>query len=130
MNVIDYGRSFVCTSADFNSPRFWIESRCRIIDDESGTTEDFYQCGSCKSEDTFAEKDLFYEDNYDFLPVFGREHGIMFRRKAWLNENYKTVYPVGDMWGGPRLHVVEPADVRELATTAVFAPSSSVPSRR
>jgi len=30
---------------------------------------DYYQCASCKSENTFAERDLFQKDNYDFLPV-------------------------------------------------------------
>ena len=34
----------------------------------------YYQCGSCKSEHTFAEKNLFINPNYDFLPVFGEEH--------------------------------------------------------
>ena len=116
MDFIDYGRSFVCTSADFNSPRFWIESRCRVTDGETNTHEDFYQGASCKSEDTFAEKDLFQDDNYDFLPVFSAGFGIMFRRKAWLNENYKTVYPSQDMWGGQTFRLAEPASVRELAT--------------
>jgi len=118
MRPIDYGRSFVTTDADFNSPRFLVESRCRIADGPSGDSETFCQCASCKSEDTFAEKDLFYEDNYDFLPVFGERNGIIFRRKAWLNENYKTVQPVEAMWGGPILCLVEADTVRELSTTS------------
>jgi hypothetical protein len=117
MQPIDYGRSFVTTHADFNSPRFLIESRCRIIDDNAGTSEDFCQGASCKSEDTFAERDLFYEENYDFLPVFGETQGIIFRRKAFLNENYRSVQPVESMWGGPIFRLVDPEAVRELATT-------------
>ena len=118
MNVIDYGRSFVCTPGEHNSPRFWIESRCRIIDDESGAVEDYYQCGSCKSEHTFAEKGLFQEDNYDFLPVFGEKWAVIYRRKAWLNDNYMSIRPSEDMWGGADFRLVEPSTVRELKTTA------------
>ena len=50
-----------------------------------------YQCASCKSENTFAPKDLFHKENYDFLPIFGPEDGVIFRRKATLNKDYKTV---------------------------------------
>jgi hypothetical protein len=60
LTVLDYGRSFVCGTADFNNVRFWVESRTVLIDgDES------YEClqfRSCKSEHTFAERDLFMED--------------------------------------------------------------------
>jgi hypothetical protein len=62
MRPLDYGRSFICHLADFNSVRFWVESRTRVFEKK---TVDFYQCASCKSEDTFASKNLFYEDNYD-----------------------------------------------------------------
>ncbi|MCL4215984.1 MAG: hypothetical protein KJ052_03115, partial [Candidatus Hydrogenedentes bacterium] len=55
MPPLDYGRSFICNTADFNRVRFWVESRTRLIDAENDTTTDYYQCGSCKSEDTFAE---------------------------------------------------------------------------
>ncbi|HIE29247.1 TPA: hypothetical protein EYP66_18400 [Candidatus Poribacteria bacterium] len=51
-----------------------MESRCRLIDDTDGTFTDYYQCGSCKSEHTFAEKNLFQDPNYDFLPVFGNDY--------------------------------------------------------
>ena len=118
MDIIDYGRSFVCTTADLNSPRFRVESRCRIMDDRTGDFEDYVQCASCKSEHTFAEKGLFTEDNYDFLPVFGERHGVIFRRKAWLNENYKSIVASEGMWDGPVFHLVEPASVRVLESTA------------
>ena len=75
MTPLDYGRSFVIGRAPANEVRFWVESRTRWIDERAGTHEDYVQCGSCKSEDTFAEKDLFLRDNYDFLPVFGPQVG-------------------------------------------------------
>jgi len=99
-DVIDYGKSFLACRWPENQVRFWIESRTRFIDDARGVVEDYYQCASCKSEDTFAKKDLFQADNYDFLPIFGPELGVIFRRRAWLNSNYKSVLPAGEMWSG------------------------------
>ena len=116
MQVIDYGRSFVCTLADFNSPRFMIESRCRVIDDETGRVEDYFQCASCKSERMWVKKDLFQDDNHDYLPVFGAEHGIAYRRKARLYGNYKTVYQGNELFGGQKFHLVTASNARALST--------------
>src|SRR5688572_7576436 len=93
LDVIEYGRSFLVCRWPHNQVRFWIESRTRFIDEDRGVVEDYYQCASCKSEDTFAKKDLFQADNYDFLPIFGPELGVIFRRRAWLNPNYKSIKP-------------------------------------
>ena len=64
---LDYGRSFLChkgESAASNGVRFQVESRTTLIDEKNELTHVFYQCASCKSEDTFAKKDLFQKDNY------------------------------------------------------------------
>ena len=119
MTPLDYGRSFLIGKGNDeidNEVRFWVESRTRIIDEQTGVTEDYIQCASCKSEDTFAECNLFYEDNYDFLPIFGPEYGLVFRRKAWLNPNYRDCQKVKstNMWGGQTYHLVEAAPVEEL----------------
>ena len=53
---LDYGQSFICNTAPFNSVRFWIESRTTLTDKSTGESTTFYQCGSCKSENTFGEK--------------------------------------------------------------------------
>jgi len=126
MTPLDYGRSFLIGKGNDeidNEVRFWVESRTRIIDEQTGATEDYIQCASCKSEDTFAERDLFYEDNYDFLPIFGPEYGLVFRRKAWLNPNYRDCQKV------KTYHLVEAAPVEELcdmeailAATYAFKP--------
>ncbi|MDC0935362.1 sialidase family protein [Pirellulales bacterium] len=102
---LDYGRSFIHTKAPWNSPRFWVESRCRITDPAAKKMAEYFQCGSCKSEDTFAEKDLFTTDNYDFLPVFSADETVVFRRRSrWVNK-YREVRPAEDWWDGsvPRL---------------------------
>lgn len=114
MNPLDYGRSFLIGTAPGNEVRFWVESRTRIVDEETGASEEYVQCASCKSENTFGESDLFICDNCDFLPVFGTEFGIYFRRRAWLNENYKSVLKTERMWDGPRYHLVEDPTCRFL----------------
>ncbi len=119
IRCLDYGRSFVChkgESAASNAVRFWVESRTTLLDDRAGTAVVFYQCASCKSEHTFAEKGLFIEDNYDFLPIFGGGRVLVFRRPARLSETYRSVKKAEDVWGVPvlRLHAADP--VTELDT--------------
>jgi len=116
MTPLDYGRSFLIGNGPGNEVRFWVESRTRIIDEETGGCEDYIQAGSCKSENTFAEKDLFHEENYDFLPIFGPEYGVIFRRKAYIQPQYKSCVPVQDMWNGQQYHLVQGQQVEELAS--------------
>jgi len=115
MDPLDYGRSFLIGRWPENQVRFWVESRTRILDGQTSQHEDYLQAASCKSEDTFAARDLFYADNYDFLPVFGPQWGVIFRRRAYLTDTYKTVRPVADMWSGQDYHLVEVAG-RELTS--------------
>ncbi len=109
IRVLDYGRSFISGKGARNEARFWVESTTTIADQQSGREEIWYQCGSCKSEDTFARRNLFYSDNYDFLPVFGPQHGLIFRRKAYAHAGYREVRPIEEMFGGPvyRLQVAQ-----------------------
>ena len=113
---LDYGLSFICNPADFNAVRFWVESRTTLIDEQAGTTMPFYQCASCKSEHTFAEKDLFHEDNYDFLPILGGDDWLLFRRPAYLSDRYREVRNVEDIWGKPILKLREGSSVSVLRT--------------
>ncbi|MFG0261188.1 MAG: hypothetical protein ACF788_02215 [Novipirellula sp. JB048] len=116
-SCLDYRRSFICGSSELNSVRLWIESRTTITDSSTGESVVFYQCASCKSEDTFAEKDLFYPDNYDFLPIFGDGHWLLFRRTARLDrERYRQTVVSPNAWGEPRLLLHEGTEVKELST--------------
>jgi hypothetical protein len=54
------------------------------------------------------EKDLFKEDNYDFLPVFGPEYGILYRRRAYYTSDYKSCQLVVQMWEGQKYELKEP----------------------
>lgn len=112
MVPLDYSRSFICHEASFNSVRFWVESRTRLLDGNGHL--DFLQCASCKSEDTFAPENLFHHDNYDFLPVFGGDDLVVFRRYSRLTDRYRDVASVDKYWGLPIYRVHEAGDFREL----------------
>jgi hypothetical protein len=116
IKCLDYGRSFICGTASMNSVRFWVESRTTIFDDGAGTATEYYQCASCKSENTFGEKDLFVADNYDFLPILGDGHWLVFRRPARISDRYRTIYTVDKLWGEPRLLLHDAAKVTVLET--------------
>lgn len=116
MVPLDYGRSFLIGNGPGNEVRFWVESRTRIIDEETSEHKDYIQAGSCKSENTFAEKNLFHQDNYDFLPIFGPDGGIIFRRKAHLTAEYKSCLPVKEMWNGQKYHLIEGQKTEELTS--------------
>lgn len=116
---LDYGLSFLCNPSPANAVRFWIESRTTVVDDSTGQRVEFYQCASCKSEHTFAEKDLFQADNYDFLPIFGGEEAgdlLIFRRPVRLSERYREVTRSEDVWGKPILKLREGHPVQVLDT--------------
>ena len=124
MTPLDYGRSFLVGKSPENEARFWVESRTRITDEQTGAVEDYIQAGSCKSEHTFAEKDLFMENNYDFIPVFGPNFGIIFRRPASFSKQYKICMRDRNMWGGQKYHIVEAERSEELPTNKAVIEST------
>ena len=113
---LDYGHSFILGTASFNSVRFQVESRTTVFDGAAGASTTYYQCASCKSEDTFAEKDLFYADNYDFLPILGDGEWLIFRRPARISDTYRRVQNVEEVWGPPAYKLREAAHVSVLET--------------
>lgn len=115
-DLLDFGLSFISGRAADNRVRFQVESRTRIDDAVSGRSEHFYQCASCKSENTFAERNLFMEDNYDFLPIFGGEHGVVFRRTAECRDRYRETRPAGEWWAGQVYRLTPASGVRELTS--------------
>jgi len=110
VECLDYGRSFLCNPSPHNAVRFWIESRTTLFDDKNGTSTHFYQCASCKSEDTFAKRNLLKEDNHDFMPIFGDDDWLIFRRHARITTRYRQLAKAKDLWGEPilKLHAAKP----------------------
>ena len=87
MRVLDYGRSFVTfvSQGDLDSPRLrnnarlQVESTTTLTDTRSGVSTRYLFFASCKSEDTFAESNLFYRNNYDFSGIFSDREYVIFR---------------------------------------------------
>lgn len=114
MSCLDYSRCFICGTSPVNSLRLWVESRTTVFDDRQGTTTEYYQCASCKSEDTFAERNLFYPDNYDFLPIYGDRKWLIFRRHARITPGYRRIQVLEEVWGIPELKLARAAAARPL----------------
>ncbi len=91
MQVCDYGRSFVTfvTEGRGNNARLQVESVCRLTDLSSGVTQEYLFFASCKSEHTFAERDLFHEDNYDFCGIFSEDEYAIFRTHSTHTERFR-----------------------------------------
>src|SRR5690606_14186108 len=117
-DCLDYGRSYLQNTGENNSVRMLIESRTTIYDLKSGSQTDYFQCAPCKSEDTFAKENLFYKDNYDFLPIFGEDKVLVFRSFVnHRNDRFRTISSMADMWGkNPLLHLHVPNSITELDT--------------
>ncbi len=75
-----------------------------------------YQCGSCKSERTFAQENLLQEDNYDFMPIYGGEDLLILRRHADVRDDYRQLRKVKDVWGEPNMRLHFGTTVTELKT--------------
>lgn len=91
MQVLDYGRSFVTfvTPGRGNNARLQVESVCSLVEVETGRVRDYFFFASCKSEDTYAPRELFYRDNYDFCGIFSEEEYAIFRTRAIHHEGFR-----------------------------------------
>ena len=116
MNILDFGRSFIHGRSPENRVRLWVESLTRIIDERNSAVEDFYQCGACKSERTFAKENLLGEDNYDFLPIFGPSHTLIFRRHSYVSERYRDTKDAARMWDGQKYALCDAKNPRLIET--------------
>jgi len=116
VECLDYGRSFICNTKTANAVRFWVESRTILYDDKAKTKLVIYQCGSCKSENTFGKKDLLLQDNYDFMPIYGGDDLLIFRRHVDARDRYRQLTKVADIWGKPNMRLNYAKTVKELNT--------------
>jgi hypothetical protein len=91
VEILDYGRCFVTfvTNGRGNNARLQVESRCRLTETASGAWEDYLFFASCKSEDTFAARNLFYEENYDFCGIFSDDEYVLYRTRATHTDGFR-----------------------------------------
>ena len=74
--VYDFSRSFATfvTEGRTNHARIQAEAVCELAGGDR-----FVLVASCKSEDTYAERNLFKQPNYDFCAIFGAEQYCIVR---------------------------------------------------
>ena len=91
MKICDYARSFVTfvTPGRTNNARLQVESVCTLTDEDTRVTQEYLFFASCKSERTYAEKDLFIEENYDFCGIFSNEEYAIFRTHSTHTEQFR-----------------------------------------
>jgi hypothetical protein len=130
MEVLDYGRSFVTfvTQGHGNNARLQVESVCTLTDQRSGAVAEYLFFASCKSEHTFAPRDLFQKDNYDFCGVFAAEEYAIFRAHSAHTPHFREQ----GLWKGRFEEVRQrilrvPARALQGATQIVQASLADVP---
>lgn len=106
IKFFDYGKSFVITENNKkNTPRFLIESKCTI------DNEEYYLCAPCKGESTYAEESLFSSPPFEFTPIIHKEELLFFRRFNFFNDSekneYKKAYIGEDIWGNKKVSIRE-----------------------
>jgi hypothetical protein len=105
VEALDYGRSFVTfvTHGRENNARLQIESACRIRGEEEG--EDYFFFASCKAEDTYAARNLFKADNYDFCGIFATAEYAIFRAHPRHSEGFRECGLWQERFADVRWHV-------------------------
>lgn len=123
MQVLDYSRSFVTfvTKGRGNNARLQVESQCAIT--AGGRTANYLFFASCKSENTFAPKDLFHADNYDFCGIFSDKEYAIFRTKSTHHAGWKEQGLWADRFEQVHQHLVH-VEGRVLATPAEMVRTS------
>lgn len=119
MNFIDYSRSFVTFQVPGNNARIQIESRCMLTQPD-GTVQQFLMFASCKSEDTYAEDDLFRDPNYDFSGIFGEREYCLARIHACSDDEQPDTGTIAGRFSGLIRHLCDVPRVTPLTDKAAI----------
>jgi hypothetical protein len=119
MNVYDYARSFVTFFVPGNNARIGVEARC-LLRWPDGRAEEFLMFASCKSEDTYAEKDLFRvppdDPSYDFSGIFSPDRFRIERIFVSSEPERVDTGFIAERFNEVRRKVVEVPDAEPLLT--------------
>ena len=96
--IVDFSQSFLTFRIDtlkkppttashkppfsLNNARIQIECRCRVTDQQTGTTQTFVMGANCKTERVGVERDIWTEPNADFVPIFSDDGFIHIKTYA------------------------------------------------
>jgi len=126
MQPLDYGRSFIIPGKDGagNTPRQWIDSRVRIIDDANSAQEDYYRTDLCVTEYTFGAGQIFPERTWYGSRCWGPTKTWFYRH--FIDADTKPagreqamVYDTDGIWGPVTRCLIE-RDAEELTTDAAI----------
>lgn len=122
MQMCDFARSFVffTTKTLSNTARIQAEAHCHIEDRQQGTKREYLLAASCKAEDTYAERPLFRDPNYDFCGVFSEQDFLILRTPAVANGSQNSAGPVQSMFHCVRL-LIATTQVHPLTTPGAIA---------
>jgi hypothetical protein len=76
-----------------------VEARCELCD-ATGGVEEFFFFASCKAEDTYAERRLFRDPNYDFCGFFSERDFALLRAPASYDGDPNTVAAIPEYFDG------------------------------
>jgi hypothetical protein len=119
MNILDYTRSFITFEVSGNRARIALEATC-CLEGPEGQSERFLLFASCKSEDTYAERDLFRrpetEPNYDFSGLYSDTRYRLERIHADCERERPETGLIADRFVSLDRHLVEADIEAELDT--------------
>jgi len=106
MGIVDYTRSciFFTTRGRTNTARLTVEARC-ALSDAAGEIEEFYFFASCKAEDTYAERNLFRDPNYDFCGAFSERDFALIRTPASYESDPNTIAAIPEYFDEVQLMI-------------------------
>jgi len=123
MNAYDYSRSFITFTVPGNNARIGVEARC-LLRRPDGAEEECLMFASCKSEDTYAERDLFRvpeaSPSYDFSGMFSPDRFRIERIFVGSDREAPDTGLIADRFTQVRRHVVEVAATPLLTKEAVI----------
>ena len=120
MDVMHFPNSYMTftTQGRGNNARILIESRCQVTDIATNTATEYYVIASCKGENTYAERDLFGDPNYDFSGIFSQDHFVLIRVGMNMGLEADTRDAVRGRFEGVDLHIERDAEPKVLETKA------------
>ncbi|MEI6503541.1 MAG: hypothetical protein WCP21_21220 [Armatimonadota bacterium] len=123
MQPCDYSRSFITFSVPGNNARIQVEARC-LLTQPDGAAEQFLMFASCKSEDTYAENELFRNPetspNYDFSGMYGDERYSLSRLPVAADTAQLETGLTAQRFTGLTRHVHEAAAEPLLSKEAII----------
>ncbi len=129
LTVLDYARSYLSWSVPANlddtrvpghkpwgnAARILLDGRCRIIDNASDWSDDFYLVNPCRTEWMYQEENLFQIPNREWIGVWSKRRKMPFRtHQVYSGEALNHSSPTEGVYNYLRFEVRGLTKCREL----------------